>query len=140
MSCAEHRNTVSRQTLEEAVLQQKWRAFQSRKPYNYRPRVADCCFCLSAKNSGNRTRNPYITSTPSTEAMLDQENPEPLSVAIIGAGIGGLVCAIACRRQGLQVTVLEQAHEIKAVRSSIPTSFPPDKHACAATSLTLKVC
>jgi pyruvate/2-oxoglutarate dehydrogenase complex dihydrolipoamide dehydrogenase (E3) component len=55
-------------------------------------------------------------STPSTEAMLDQENTKPLSVAIIGAGIGGLVCAIACRRQGLQVTVLEQAHEIKAVR------------------------
>jgi pyruvate/2-oxoglutarate dehydrogenase complex dihydrolipoamide dehydrogenase (E3) component len=64
-------------------------------------------------------QNYYIISTPSTEAMLDQENTKPLSVAIIGAGIGGLVCAIACRRQGLQVTVLERAHEIKAVRSLI---------------------
>jgi 2-polyprenyl-6-methoxyphenol hydroxylase-like FAD-dependent oxidoreductase len=51
--------------------------------------------------------------------MLDQDDTKSLSVAIIGAGIGGLVCAIACRRQGLQVTVLEQAREIKAVRSLI---------------------
>lgn len=51
--------------------------------------------------------------------MLDQGDAKPLSVAIIGAGIGGLVCAIVCRRQGLQVTVLEQAHEIKAVRPLI---------------------
>jgi 2-polyprenyl-6-methoxyphenol hydroxylase-like FAD-dependent oxidoreductase len=51
--------------------------------------------------------------------MLDQDDTKPLSVAIIGAGIGGLVCAIACRRQGLHVTVLEQAREIKAVRSLI---------------------
>ncbi|KPI37152.1 3-hydroxybenzoate 6-hydroxylase 1 [Cyphellophora attinorum] len=42
----------------------------------------------------------------------------PLSVTIIGAGIGGLVCAIACRREGLSARVLEQADEIKPVRRS----------------------
>lgn len=36
-------------------------------------------------------------------------------VIIIGAGLGGLACAIACRRYGLEVMVLEQASKITPV-------------------------
>ena len=41
--------------------------------------------------------------------------PTPLKVVIVGAGIGGLTCAIACRQQGLDVLVLEKAHKILPV-------------------------
>jgi flavin-dependent dehydrogenase len=40
----------------------------------------------------------------------------PLSkVIVIGAGLGGLSCAIQCRRMGLGVVVLERAPEIANV-------------------------
>jgi len=45
-------------------------------------------------------------------------------VVIIGAGLGGLACAIACRRYGLEVVVLEQASKITPVcgkTSAAPT-------------------
>lgn len=38
-----------------------------------------------------------------------------MKVVIIGAGIGGLVCAISCRRDGLEVVVLEQAASLQPV-------------------------
>lgn len=38
-----------------------------------------------------------------------------MKVVIIGAGIGGLVCAISCRREGLEVVVLEQAPALQPV-------------------------
>jgi salicylate hydroxylase len=38
-----------------------------------------------------------------------------MKVVVVGAGIGGLACAIACRRQGLDVIVLERAAEILLV-------------------------
>lgn len=41
-----------------------------------------------------------------------------LRVVIVGAGLGGLACAIACRGQGLDVIVLERASEILPVGSS----------------------
>lgn len=47
--------------------------------------------------------------------MTENAHERPLKVVVIGAGIGGLVCAIACRREGLDVQVLEQAAEIKPV-------------------------
>lgn len=39
-------------------------------------------------------------------------------MVIVGAGLGGLGCAIACREQGLDVIVLERASEILPVGSS----------------------
>lgn len=45
-------------------------------------------------------------------------------VVIIGAGLGGLACAIACRRYGLEVVVLEQASKITPVGAGIQA--PPN--------------
>lgn len=43
----------------------------------------------------------------------------PLEVIIIGAGLGGLACAIASARQGLKPVVLERAEQIGAVSAQI---------------------
>ena len=48
----------------------------------------------------------------------------PLRVVIVGAGLGGLACAIACRRQGLDVLVLERAPEILPIGAGI--QIPPN--------------
>lgn len=45
-----------------------------------------------------------------------------MKVVIIGAGIGGLVCAIACRREGLDAVVLERAPELQPVYSPSKTA------------------
>lgn len=42
-----------------------------------------------------------------------------LKVVIVGAGLGGLACAIACRQHGLEVTVLERTDEIRPVGAGI---------------------
>ncbi|KAK1856983.1 salicylate hydroxylase [Colletotrichum chrysophilum] len=47
-----------------------------------------------------------------------------MKVVIVGAGIGGLVCAIACRREGIDVTVLERAPKILHVGAGI--QIPPN--------------
>jgi len=41
-----------------------------------------------------------------------------MRVIIIGAGIGGLATAIAARREGLEVTVIERAAELLPVSSA----------------------
>lgn len=38
-----------------------------------------------------------------------------MKVIIVGAGLGGLTCAIACRRENIQVVVLERSAEISPV-------------------------
>jgi salicylate hydroxylase len=43
-----------------------------------------------------------------------------IRVVIVGAGLGGLSCAIACRREGLDVLLLEKAQAITAVRRNQP--------------------
>lgn len=35
-----------------------------------------------------------------------------MKVVIVGAGLGGIACGIACRRQGLDVTIFERAPEL----------------------------
>ncbi|KIW96508.1 uncharacterized protein Z519_03577 [Cladophialophora bantiana CBS 173.52] len=45
-------------------------------------------------------------------------------VIIVGAGLGGLSCSIACRRQGLNVLVLEKAPAITAIGAGI--QIPPN--------------
>ncbi|KAK1495501.1 hypothetical protein CCUS01_13382 [Colletotrichum cuscutae] len=47
-----------------------------------------------------------------------------MKVVIIGAGIGGPVCAISCRREGLEVVVLEQAAALQPVGAGI--QIPPN--------------
>ncbi|KAF2992993.1 hypothetical protein E8E13_000921 [Curvularia kusanoi] len=51
--------------------------------------------------------------------MVEIQDPSSLAVTVVGAGIGGLVCAIACRREGLSVQVLEQASEIRPIGAGI---------------------
>ena len=41
---------------------------------------------------------------------------QPLKVVIVGAGIGGLSCAIVSRKKGLDVVVLEKAEKLTPVR------------------------
>jgi len=40
-------------------------------------------------------------------------------VVIVGAGLGGLSCAIACLRSGLEVEVLEKAAKFEPVKSPV---------------------
>jgi salicylate hydroxylase len=47
-----------------------------------------------------------------------------MKVVIVGAGLGGLACAISCRRNGLEVLVLEKAPEILPVGAGI--QIPPN--------------
>lgn len=57
----------------------------------------------------------------------------PFHVAIIGAGIGGLACAISLRRQGIRVTVLERAPEIlEVILPRSPSSPCPSSDSCVA--------
>lgn len=63
-----------------------------------------------------------------------------LKVIIIGAGLGGLACAIACRRYGLEAIVLEQASRITPVCSRISaasTSIDEVRSARASKSLRM---
>ncbi|CAK7206785.1 hypothetical protein SEUCBS139899_009591 [Sporothrix eucalyptigena] len=43
----------------------------------------------------------------------------PLKVVIVGAGLGGLACGIACRRQGFDVTIYDQVKEFLRIGDSI---------------------
>ncbi|TQN65307.1 FAD-dependent monooxygenase OpS4, partial [Colletotrichum shisoi] len=47
-----------------------------------------------------------------------------LKVIIVGAGIGGLTCAIACRREGFEVAVLERASRIVPMGAGM--QIPPN--------------
>lgn len=49
--------------------------------------------------------------------MQEQHSRKAL---IIGGGIGGIATAIALKRAGIDVTVLERAHAIQEVGSAIP--------------------
>lgn len=47
-----------------------------------------------------------------------------MKVVIVGAGLGGLACAIACRREGIDVEILERSPEIREVGAGI--QVPPN--------------
>lgn len=49
--------------------------------------------------------------------------PLKLRIIIVGAGLGGLACAIQCRLAGHEVTILEQAKEIGEIGAGI--QIPP---------------
>jgi salicylate hydroxylase len=49
--------------------------------------------------------------------------PETLQIAIVGGGIGGLTAALALRARGLNVTVFEQADELREIGAGV-TIFP----------------
>ena len=59
---------------------------------------------LRKLNSNTQSRNQ-----PPVQAKL------PLRVIIVGAGLGGLACAIALARRGYTCTVLEQAAQLGEV-------------------------
>lgn len=46
---------------------------------------------------------------------VGQDTTEPLNVAIVGAGLGGLATAIALAREHHRVTIYEQAHRLAEV-------------------------
>lgn len=48
-------------------------------------------------------------------------NKRDIHIGIVGAGIGGLAAAIAFRRAGARVTVLEAASELGEVRFEFPS-------------------
>jgi len=45
-----------------------------------------------------------------------------MKIAIIGGGIGGLTAALALLRQGFEVTVFEQAPELREVGAGVQVS------------------
>ena len=53
--------------------------------------------------------------------MVRKMGSSSFKVIIVGAGLGGLSCAIACRREGLEVLILEKAPAITAVGWSCRT-------------------
>ncbi|KAF2094888.1 putative salicylate hydroxylase [Rhizodiscina lignyota] len=52
------------------------------------------------------------------------KSSRPLRVVIVGAGLGGLACGIACRQQGLEAVVIERAPEILEIGAGI--QLPPN--------------
>jgi len=52
------------------------------------------------------------------------EHHKRLKVIIVGCGLGGLTCAISCRRENLQVIMLEKVTELSEVGAGI--QLPPN--------------
>jgi salicylate hydroxylase len=64
-------------------------------------------------------RNGTFTSP----ASFPEQARIKMSIIVVGAGLGGLVLAIALARRGHSVRVLEQALKLGEVRSVIPSTI-----------------
>jgi 2-polyprenyl-6-methoxyphenol hydroxylase-like FAD-dependent oxidoreductase len=42
-----------------------------------------------------------------------------IDVIVVGAGFGGIACAVECKRKGHRVTVIEKVHEMKQLGQSL---------------------
>jgi salicylate hydroxylase len=51
--------------------------------------------------------------------MGSLDTSHQIHVIIVGAGIGGASCAIACARQGMKVTLLDAAPDLKPIGDSV---------------------
>ena len=60
-------------------------------------------------------------------ANKSQDSSPALQILIVGCGIGGLVAAIACRRGGHEVTILEQALELQEVGLAFSKAYLIDR-------------
>ncbi|KAK9449631.1 3-hydroxybenzoate 6-hydroxylase-like protein [Limtongia smithiae] len=67
------------------------------------------------------TQTPRRRHTVSGTGMTASS---PLKVIVVGAGLGGLACAIAIARKGIHVVLLEQAHILGEVGAGI--QIPPN--------------
>ncbi|KAM5358691.1 hypothetical protein ACJZ2D_015082 [Fusarium nematophilum] len=70
---------------------------------------------------------PQVQARITTSRTTQQEqgrSHRAMKVVIIGAGIGGLVCAIACRRQNLDVVVVERTPALAPIGAGI--QVPPN--------------
>ena len=84
---------------------------------------------MAASSSQPNVRKPtyrQIHLHAGNRVIQGTSSEKGLHVAIVGAGIGGLTCAIACRRANppLQVTVLERAPTILTIGAGI--HIPPN--------------
>lgn len=60
-------------------------------------------------------QNGNTTNGASTNGMSNDARVAPLSIIVVGAGLGGLAAAISCTLAGHEVTVLEQASKLGEV-------------------------